>query len=226
MAGVLGLVALRVKGLYLALITLTYGFVAVNSIFQIPVLTNGGAGMPAPRPAGFTGDTAYAFLCLGFLAAALYFDWNILRSKAGRSILAVKHSEDVAASYGVDVTAYKVIAFVLSGALAGLAGSLFAHHNLQVVPSDFGIDTALLWVLMVVVGGLGYRWGVVLASALFALLPYALAAFGNGNELNFVVGALLAAATIVFNPGGVGRQLRPLTRWLSGGPLVARHRSG
>jgi branched-chain amino acid transport system permease protein len=127
-AGLLGLVALRIKGLYLALITLTFGYVSANSIFEIPALTKGGQGMPAPRPAGFTTNRAYALLCIGMLVVAIFVDWRIVRSKVGRAILAVKQSEAVAASYAVNVTFYKAFAFILSGAFAGLAGSLFAHR--------------------------------------------------------------------------------------------------
>ncbi|MDQ3953064.1 MAG: branched-chain amino acid ABC transporter permease, partial [Actinomycetota bacterium] len=168
-AGLLGLVALRIKGLYLALITLTFGYVAANSLFEIPALTRGGQGMPAPRPPGFETNRTYALLCILMLAIALFVDWRIVRSKVGRAILAVKQSEAVASSYAVNVTFYKAFAFILSGAFAGLAGSLFAHRVGVVVANNFKFENALLWVLMVVVGGLGRRTGVVIASAFFAL---------------------------------------------------------
>ena len=83
----LGLIALRIKGLYLALITLAYGFVAERSIFEIPFLTRGGAGMPATRPDGWASDREFAFLCFFFLAVVIYVDWRLIRSKVGRAIL-------------------------------------------------------------------------------------------------------------------------------------------
>ena len=227
-AGVLGLVALRIKGLYLALITLTYGFVAVNSIFEIPTLTRGGAGMPAPRPDQFATDRAYAFLCLALLVFAIYIDSRVVKSKVGRAILAVKHSEAVAASYAVNVTFYKVLAFMLSGAFAGLAGALFAHRVGTVVAADFNFSIALLWVLMVVVGGLGRRGGVVIGSAFFALFPFLIQLIGPLNnflhdtlgrdpeEFTVVIGSLLALLTIIQYPGGIAEQISPLTRWLAG----------
>ncbi|HEX2050629.1 MAG TPA: branched-chain amino acid ABC transporter permease [Actinomycetota bacterium] len=227
-AALLGLVALRIHGLYLALITLTYGFVAVNSIFELPALTRAGAGMPAPRPDGFTSDRAYAYLCLAFLALCLFIDWRVVRSKVGRAILAVKESEVVASSYAVDVTAYKVIAFVLSGALAGLAGSLFAHRRTIVVANDFNFRDALLWVLMVVVGGLGNRTGVVIGSAFFALFGFLVPLVAplerfvldvlhrEPDELVLVLGPLLALLTIIRFPGGIAQQIAPVTRWLRG----------
>jgi branched-chain amino acid transport system permease protein len=236
-AALLGLVALRIRGLYLALITLTYGFVAVNSIFEIPALTRGGAGMPAPRPEGFTTDHRFAVLCLMFLALAIFVDWRLVRSKAGRAIIAVKQSEAVAASYGVNVTAYKVLGFMISGALAGLAGSLFAHRVETVVAADFNFREALIWVLMVVVGGLGSRVGVVIGSMFFALFPYlvSLSESFQGfvvdklqrdpDELVLVVGPLLALLTIIKFPGGIAEQISPITRWFAGEKFSV-HRDG
>ena len=237
-AGLLGLAALRIRGLYLALITLAYGLMATDSIFEIPALTGGGAGTPAPRPAGFTSDRAFAFLCFAFLTVVLFIDWRLLRSKAGRAILAVKHSEPVAASYGVNVTAYKILAFVLSGVFAGLAGSLLAFQAGLVQSSLFQFNTALLWVLMVVVGGLGNRTGVVIGSAFFALFPFLLEAikpvehFLTGllnrsedeiGEITLVVGALLAVLTMIQFPGGIAEQISPITRWLRGERFSMHH---
>ena len=227
-AGVLGIIALRIRGLYLSLITLTYGFVAVNSLFEVSALTRGGAGMPAPRPETFAGDNAFALLCLGCLAGAAFVDWRLLRSKVGRAILAIKHSEPVASSFAINLTYYKVISFVLSGAFAGLAGSLFAARNSTVVATDFQFQSALLWVLMVVVGGLGSRIGVILGSAFFALFPFLVETIGplahtiesslqrDPAELSLVVGPLLALLTIIKFPGGIAQQISPITRWLAG----------
>ena len=235
-AGLLGLVALRIKGLYLALITLAYGFMAEHSIFEIPALTRGGAGMPAPRPKGFTTDTEFAFLTFVFLALVIWVDWRFLRSKVGRAVLSIKHSEPVAASYGVNVTSYKTMAFVLSGLFAGLAGGLYAFRNLNVVANDFRFELALLWVLMVVVGGLGNRVGVVIGSAFFALFPFLLELIkplarwteGLGRDLSvfgLILGSFLAILTIIQYQGGIGEQISPITRWL-GGKRFSLHGEG
>jgi branched-chain amino acid transport system permease protein len=231
-AMLLGLVALRIKGLYLALITLAYGFVAERSIFEIPFLTNAGAGMPAPRPNGWATDRQFAFLCMFFLVAVIYVDWRLLRSKVGRAILSIKHSEAVAATYGINVTSYKVLAFILSGIFAGIAGSLFAFHETNVVSNNFNFANALLWVLMVVVGGLGNRVGVIIGSAFFALFPFLIVLIGPfehfisdtlGREPDYftiVIGSGLAILTIIQYPGGIGEQVSPITRWLGGKPFT------
>lgn len=227
-AGLLGLVALRIRGLYLALITLAYGLMAERSIFQIPSLTGGGAGQPAPRPDGFTGDTAFAFLCFAVLAILIFLDWRLYRSKVGRAIISVRHSEPVASSYGINVTNYKVLAFVMSGLFAGVAGAMFGFRATQVQASLFDFSTALLWVLMVVVGGLGNRVGVIIGSAFFAIFPFLLTITQTFDKFftdtlkrepdyfTLVLGAGLALLTIVRFPGGIAEQISPITRWLRG----------
>lgn len=227
-AGLLGMIALRIKGLYLSLITLTYGFVAVNSLFEIPALTRGGAGMPAPRPTFLATDHRFMWFAIAAVALCLVVDWRLLASKAGRAILAVKESESVAATYAINVTVYKLMAFMLSGAFAGLAGALFAYRRGIVVAVDFSFSVALVWVLMVVVGGLGSRLGVVIGSAFFAMFAWLVSLISplehfilgtlgrDPEELVLVIGPLLALFTLIQFPGGIAEQLSPLTRWLSG----------
>lgn len=242
-SGLLGIVALRIKGLYLALITLTYGFVAVNSIFEIPSLTRGGAGMPAPRPEVFLTDHRYMVFCIAALGVCLFIDWRFLASRIGRAVLAIKNSEPVAASYAVNVTAYKLMAFMLSGAFAGLAGALFAYRRQIVVANDFRFESALLWVLMVVVGGLGKRAGVVIGSMFFALFPYLIDLATplsdllskldrDPEEFTLLIGPGLALLTMIKFPGGIAEQIRPLTNWFAGNRFTmhpdgkSRHKAG
>ena len=242
-AMLLGLIALRIRGLYLALITLAYGFMAERSIFEIPFLTRGGAGMPAPRPNSILGisttsDRGFAFLTIVFLVLVIFVDWRLLRSKVGRAILSIKHSEPVAASYGVNVTAYKIFAFILSGAFAGLAGGLMAFRATTVVSNDFNFSIALLWVLMVVVGGLGNRTGVVILSMFFALFPFLPELWTAADHfvsqtlersmalVTIVVGALLAILTIIQFPGGFAEQVAPITKWLRGERFSMHHNGG
>ena len=165
----LGLVALRVSGLYLALITLVFGATAEASLFQFNFLTNGGAGQPAPRPDFLLTNVRFYVLCLACLVVVLYLDFRLTRSKTGRALLALKENERVAAAFGINVTAYKLIAFTFTGAITGLAGALFAYKTQSVNGIDFNFYLALTFVLMTVVGGLGSRIGVVIGSAFFAV---------------------------------------------------------
>jgi branched-chain amino acid transport system permease protein len=240
LALILGLVALRIRGLYLALITLAFGLMAENTVFGLRGFTGGGAGAPAPRPALFQSDLAYVYLCLVVLGAALFVDWRLLATKAGRAIVALRNDERVAATLGVNVTAYKLLAFVLGGFIAGVAGSLFAHWNQFVQAEDFELRRALVWVLMAVVGGLGSRAGVVIGSAFFALFDFVVADIAGGSTWHLplvgdvlviilapLFGAFLLLLTLTLYPGGIGQQLMPIRRWLSGGRFLEhKHRPG
>lgn len=226
---VLGGVSLRVRGLYLSLVTLAYGAVAERTIFLFRPFTGGGAGLDAPRPTWAQGDAAYAYLCLAVLGAVLFFDWRFVKSKAGRAIQAIRDSERVAASMGINIMGYKLLAFVLSGLIAGLGGGLLAHQNTQVVAAPFSFFLALTFVLMTVVGGLGSRVGVVLGATVFALLDRFLPGIiglipvlrdlciGTCGELVVpAVGATLLILTLISFPGGIGQQIRPMILWFAG----------
>lgn len=221
-ATLLGAVALRLRGLYLALITLAFGFFAENVLFNIRALTRGAAGMPAPRPEGFGAQLPYLYLCIGFFVAVELLDWRLVSSKAGRAIRAVRDDERVASSVGVNVTLYKVVAFALSGSFAGLAGALFAHQTGLVLASDFNFELALTFVFIAVVGGLGSRVGVFTAAAFFTLFE----SFAQSlREYVPLIGAILLVLTLILNPGGLAQALRPLVDWLQGKPfrLPQRH---
>ena len=112
---VLGGVSLRITGLYFALVTLSYGLVAEQNIFQIEELTGGGQGQPAPKPAGFATDWRYYYLCLAFLAVVLWIDWRMMRTKRGRALLALRENPRVAATFGVNVRILTLFAFVRLG---------------------------------------------------------------------------------------------------------------
>ena len=220
---ILGLVALRITGLYLALITLVFGLFCRDTLFQTPALTNQGVGQPADRPPFLLENYRYFLFCVAILAVVLYVDLRLTRSKTGRALLALRENERVAEAFGINVTKFKLIAFVLSGAIVGLAGALFAYKSQQFAEQDYEFSLGLTFVLMTVVGGLNSRVGVVLGSCVFALLRPFLESihwltelFENAVYLPDLIGAVLLVLTLVFNPGGIAQQIKPLTRWLGG----------
>ncbi len=238
-AALLGAVSLRLTGLYFALVTLAFGNFAQQTLFSIPAFTGGEGGREAPRPEMFDSDYRYYFVCLGFLAVVLFLDWRLTRSKAGRALQALRENPRVASSYGINVKAYTLIAFAVSGLFAGLAGALLAHHDEVIVNQKFGFQLALLFVLMTVVGGLRSRSGVVIGSVFFALLhsghlidlfepvttnvfQFSLADFITetiGLPLEFValvIGPILLLLTITQYPGGIGQQIAPVREWMLG----------
>jgi branched-chain amino acid transport system permease protein len=235
---ILGGAALRIGGLLLALVTLTYGAVAERTIFLFRPFTGGGSGVEAPKPQWASSDNVYAYVCLGVLAFVLFLDWRFVKSKAGRAVQAVRDSERVAASMGISVTKYKLLAFIFSGMLAGLAGGLLAHNVGSVQATPFSFFLALEFVLMTVVGGLRSRIGVVVGSMFFALLDRYFAQVYEWflNVIDFIpgvrgfledviadpgllvpaVGAGLLILTLIQFPGGIGQQLLPITKWFAG----------
>jgi len=229
-AVLLGAVSLRLTGLYFALVTLAYGTFAQETLFGIAAITGGEGGKPAPRPEFFASGYRYYFLCLGFLALVLWLDWRLTASKAGRAMAALRENPRVASSYGINVRAYILVAFALSGLFAGIAGSLIAHHDEVIVGSSFDFRLALLFILMTVVGGLRNRVGVVIGSVFFALLEegalvsmFHLGGFFEGvlglptEFVALVVGPILLVLTLTLYPGGIGQQVAPVRGWLTGG---------
>lgn len=228
---VLGGVSLRITGLYFALVTLAYGLVAEKNIFQIQELTGGGLGQPAPKPKGFESDFRYYYLCLVFLAIVLWVDWRMMRTKSGRALLALRENPRVASTFGVNVRLLTLFAFVVSGAFAGLGGALLAHNDTRVSPETWSFNLALVFVIMTVVGGLRSRAGVVIGSAFFALIGYLLEKFTilqdglnaipgapdlSPEIARLVIGPVLLLLTLTLTPGGIGQQIRPIVRWLTG----------
>lgn len=239
-AVLVGFVALRISGLYLALITLVFGLTLEQSLFELSTFTGGGAGEPANRPTSLLPQDRYYYVCLAVVAAVCYLDIRLTRSKSGRAFKAIKEDERVAAAMGINVVGYKLLAFTLSGVVAGVAGGLFAFATQQFVGSDFDFRLALVFVVMTVVGGAGSRAGVVAGAVLFAILHDFVASFGpfksfaglfptqtGANILQFgpdMVGALLLLLTLAFNPGGLAQQIAPIVRWMSGGPFREHRR--
>ncbi|MDQ3944675.1 MAG: branched-chain amino acid ABC transporter permease [Actinomycetota bacterium] len=229
---VLGVVSLRVTGLYFALVTLSYGLMAQDTLFNIQALTGGSAGQPAPKPTLFESDYRYYYLCLAFLGAVIWVDWRLMKTKGGRALLALRENPKVAATFGTDVKMYTLMAFVVAGVFAGLGGALLAHNVTSVVLDQFSFQLALIFVLMTVVGGLRSRAGVIIGSAFFSIIDYLV--FGKinldaainaiqpfedlpGELAPIVVGPLLLLFTLTTHPGGIGQQIRPVQRWLKGG---------
>ena len=234
-AVLLGLVSLRLTGLYFALVTLVYGVMAQQSIFAIEAFTGGTAGKAAPRPTGFESDLRYYYFALIGLAAALLVDWRLLRTKGGRALLALRENPRVAQTWGIDTKAYTLFAFAVSGLFAGLGGGLLAHRDLQVVANPFDFNLALVFVLMTTIGGLRNRLGVVLGSAFFAFLrngylveklkledgigpiPGPLGAIDLSPEFApLVIGPILLLLVLTRLPGGFGQLARPFQEWLAG----------
>ncbi|HVF31515.1 MAG TPA: branched-chain amino acid ABC transporter ATP-binding protein/permease [Acidimicrobiales bacterium] len=209
-----GLPALRLRGLYLAIATIGFSYAMEKSIFRARDLTGGSSGIEVPRPIA---DTFHFLKAMDYLAILLVLlgllwlvDVNVTRSRVGRAFRAVKASEPVAASFGIDVGLHKLFAFGLSGAFAGVAGAMYAPLVGTVNAGSFSYQASLLLVVIVVIGGLGSRVGVVAAAIVYAELPRLLIGiFGERlRGWDLVLGAAGLMLAVRNHPGGVAEMLQ------------------
>ncbi|HEX9767435.1 MAG TPA: ATP-binding cassette domain-containing protein, partial [Nitriliruptorales bacterium] len=214
-AFVVGLPALRLRGLYLAITTIGFVVAMEQSILQMPAISGGSAGIALPRPSigsiGFAANGDWVAVLFVFLVVLWVLDQNVLASRFGRAFHGIREDEEVAASFGVDVRSFKLLAFVLSGVAAGIAGALHGHLVGFVGNETFGLQFSLSLLAWVIIGGLGSRAGVVTAAALFGFFPEILDRVFKIEFLSnfqFVIGAALLVATVVLNPNGFAGALR------------------
>jgi ABC-type branched-subunit amino acid transport system ATPase component/branched-subunit amino acid ABC-type transport system permease component len=212
-SALLGVVALRVRGLYLAVATLIFSWMADQYLFVAPWFAgNGGSVTAAPPALGVRGaypsfdfsqrSTMY-FVLLAVAALVLFALKNLLDSRTGRAFSAVRASEMAAGSLGIDVTRSKLVAFAAAGFVAGLAGTLILASQVTVVPDQFGLSQSLLFLAVAVIGGLRSLGGAAAASMLFAgLSELFFQVPALGAYLQVVSAALLALVLLVY-PGGL-----------------------
>ena len=214
-AGVLvGLPALRVRGYYLAIITLAFGelmrwvYVHADNV----TFGSGGFGVPAIHVLGAPiHDRGKFYLFLGAVIIGVGASSLLLRSRFGRAFVAIRNNELAAASLGINVNRTKVIAFAWSGLVTGLAGALYAALNGRVTPDTFGISQMLLHFAIVMIGGLGSLAGSILGAVLLTGLPELLRNFPGLEEIVFSV---LLIAVLFLMPKGVGGFLSEYFPWL------------
>src|SRR6266545_574281 len=175
-AGMLvGLPALRMTGVYLTIATLAFALIIQEVCTRWDGVTHGLKGRPVDKPVifglSFAHEVAFYFLCLAILMGGLWLTRNLLRSPTGRAWVAIRDSEIAAQSMGVNLAAYKTMAFAYSAGLMGLAGALFAHKVGFLAPDTFSVLLSIQFLLMVVVGGLGSLHGAIYGSVFVAMLP-------------------------------------------------------
>ena len=231
---VVGLPALRVKGIYLAIATLAFGFIVEEVFARWESVTGGNSGqfLQPPQVFGYVFESsgAFYFLCLAIAVVCTLGILNLLRAPTGRAFVAIRDSEISAQSMGVNLAYYKTLSFALSAALAGMAGALYAHKLQFISPEQFGIVQSIDLLLMIVVGGLGSVHGAFLGAMFLIGMPqlislvkdYLPAAIGQAPGLQaFVYGAVLIAF-VLFEPMGLyGRWLKVRT-WLQLFPFYRR----
>jgi len=202
-AGVLvGLPALRMTGVYLTIATLAFALIIQEVLSHWEVVTGGLKGKAVAKAVifgvSFGGGAAFYFLCLAFLAGGLWLTQNLLSAPTGRAWVAIRDSEIAAQSMGVNLAAYKTIAFAYSAGLMGVAGALFAHKIGYLAPDIFTVLLSIQFLLMVVVGGLGSLHGALYGAVFVALLPVLI------SEARDSVPGLFGQAASVFGAHAAG----------------------
>lgn len=213
-AAVMGLPALRLRGLLLAIMTLAFGVLAYNTLFQWTTFTGGLDGSILPAPALFGADLSdghrYAYFLLAVAAVVFLAVRNLGRFRSGGALFGVRDSEEGAASLGISTTLHKLTAFSVSGAIAGLAGCLFAYQLQAVAIDQYHPLVSFNLLSLAVIGGIESPWGAAIAGGLYALSPELLRPFNIEDGLLLVssVGLVLTLLASPAGLAGIGARLR------------------
>lgn len=201
----LGLPALRLRGHFLAIVTIAFQTIVYLALTQWQSLTGGQFGIEVKPVAGFASIERFYHLALAMGAVTVATAWALTHSRLGKSWRAVRDDEVLARAVGLNTTAVKLAAFVIAAAFAGAAGVLVAHHIRGVTPDDFTVLTSATIVAMVVVGGRGTVWGPLLGAVVFTALPEVLA-FTASYKL-IIYGFLMIVMIMVMPQGAFGAWL-------------------
>ena len=205
----IGIPVLRLNGDYLAIVTLAFGEI-IKSIFNNLYVGVDGSGLHMSLlsdktdlaeggkllisgPMGIGGIQKISTFTAGFLLIllTLVVVFNLVNSRAGRAIMAIRDNRIAAESLGLNITKYKMMAFVVSAALAGAAGSLFAMNYSTIVANKFDFNTSILVLVFVVLGGLGNMLGSIVAASALTILPEALRQFSDYRMLVYAIVLIL-----------------------------------
>jgi branched-chain amino acid transport system permease protein len=223
-----GPAALRLRGLYLAIVTIGLVFIGQHIWFNVPAMSGGPGGRSFPAVTFGSFDFSpgqqlkigglvidhnglYYYLALLILALSMLFVWNLSRSRPGRAMQAVREREVAASVMGVNLARTKVSAFAISSFLAGISGALYASYLSFVTPDQWSLVLSVQYVAAIIVGGIGTVWGPVLGSIVIFALPPILQSLvpqtaSSGlriGDITSIFYGLLIIVFFVFEPGGV-----------------------
>jgi len=190
-----GIPSLRLRGDYLAIVTLGFGEIIRVLILNIDAI--GGARGFSNIPAMSDFFLFWVFLFVLITVAVIR---NLVESSYGRAFISIRDDEIAAEAMGVDTTRFKVLAFVISSMFAGIGGSLFAHYTAYINPSSFTFITSFYLIIMIVIGGLGSIEGSILGAILITVV---LEAFRSLSEFRLVAFSILLVLVMLYRPQGL-----------------------
>jgi branched-chain amino acid transport system permease protein len=176
MAGmVFGIPSLRLKGLYLAIATLASQFILEWIFLRWESVTGGSYGIVIPRPSlggyVFESDRSYYYIVLFVAAAMVLFAANLMRTRTGRAFMAVRDHYISAEIMGINLFKYRILSFAISSFYAGVAGALYGHSLRFVSSEQFNIEVSIVYLAMIIIGGLGSILGSIYGAVFMILLP-------------------------------------------------------
>lgn len=213
----IGMPALKLKALSLAMATLGFGlivYIFFNEALSLTGGPSGFVGIPRFNVLGyeFYSDLSYYYLVAGCLTVVLIISLNLINSRAGRALKAIHSSENAARVMGINVHRYKLFIFVLSAVFAALAGGLYAHYLSFVAPSSFGFHASLQLIVMSILGGMSSVWGGVIGALFLTSMPEFLRVY---EELETILYGLILILCMMFMPQGLAGGLGKLVGYIS-----------
>lgn len=225
MAGALGIIvglpALRLAGLYLAIATMGFAFIVEEVLVRWESLTNGNMGFyvePASiGPIVFESERSFFYLAFVVIIITILILRNILRSPTGRAFIAIRDSEIAAQTMGISLAKYKTIAFSISAFFTGIAGSLYAHKISFINPESYTLLLSIEFLVMCIIGGLGSLHGAIFGTIFVIMLPQLIVVskdylphfLREQTGLETAIYGLMIIIFILFEPAGLyGRWLK------------------
>jgi branched-chain amino acid transport system permease protein len=200
----IGRPTLKLSGVYLAMATLAFGEVVRIFILNTEGLTGGALGLN-----GIPQLTSWLSVAVA-LVGALYVLLRLADSRLGRTMAAIRQDEIATEVIGINVRAFKLLAFVMGAALAGFAGGLNAHFTFFISPNEYGFERGVEILAMGVLGGTGSPWGAVLGGVLITLLPELLRGLGHYRPL---INGIILILIILYSPKGIWDLIQSMRRY-------------
>jgi branched-chain amino acid transport system permease protein len=201
----IGLPTLRLRGPYVALVTLAFAEVMRLTCSNWVDVTRGQLGLTVPALFPGVGRTAYFYIAFAVFLFTTILLWKILRSSFGHVTVAIRESQEAASSLGINIVKYKMLAFMLSSFLSGVSGALYSHYILILTPEIMGLHIIIMILVMGMLGGLGTLEGPILGTFVLVFLGEYLRDFG---QFRYIIYGGLIILSVLFIPGGLVTVIR------------------